>query len=79
MAMDDDELVALRFNPPADVRGRQFCSMAKHFGFANATDFAVQVEGWTQEERRNCLDAFYRARRRDVVLPGLGVDQEPDL
>ncbi|KAK3903232.1 switch 2 [Staphylotrichum tortipilum] len=50
------------FNPPVEVRRRQFCSMAREFGFASVTDFALVVESWTQEDRRNCLDKFYRAR-----------------
>jgi len=37
--------------------------MAKQFGFADATEFALVVEGWTQEQRRNCLDKFYLGRR----------------
>ncbi|KAK0385989.1 hypothetical protein NLU13_5704 [Sarocladium strictum] len=56
----DDE--GLEYNPPEDVQRRQFCEMAKEFGFASATDFALVVEGWTQEQRRNCLDAFYKRR-----------------
>lgn len=36
--------------------------MAREFGFNNATDFALVVESWTQEQRRNCLDTFYRSR-----------------
>ncbi len=55
------------FNPPADVMRRQFCSMAREFGFASATDFALVVESWTQEQRRNCLDKFYRAREAAVL------------
>ncbi|KAI5292728.1 hypothetical protein KEM56_006219, partial [Ascosphaera pollenicola] len=55
-----------KFNPPEDVKRRQFCSMAREFGFQNATDFALVVESWTQEQRRNCLDTFYR--RREVKL-----------
>ncbi|KAM7223412.1 switch 2 [Rhypophila decipiens] len=51
-----------RFRPPEQVMRRQFCSMAKEFGFSSVTDFALVVESWTQEQRRNCLDAFYRAR-----------------
>ncbi|KAI0879147.1 P-loop containing nucleoside triphosphate hydrolase protein [Hypoxylon argillaceum] len=50
------------FNPPGDVMQRQFCSMAKEFGFSNATEFALAVEGMTQEQRRNCLDSFYKTR-----------------
>ncbi|GAB1315063.1 Switch 2 [Madurella fahalii] len=51
-----------KFNPPRDVMRRQFCSMAREFGFQNAMDFALVVESWTQEQRRNCLDTFYKAR-----------------
>ncbi|KAK1760535.1 switch 2 [Echria macrotheca] len=51
-----------RYRPPQGVMRRQFCSMAKEFGFNNATDFALVVESWTQEQRRNCLDTFYRSR-----------------
>ncbi|KAI0100119.1 P-loop containing nucleoside triphosphate hydrolase protein [Nemania sp. FL0031] len=50
------------FNPPEDVMQRQFCSMAKEFGFSNVTEFALAVEGMTQEQRRNCLDSFYKNR-----------------
>jgi len=56
-----------RFNPPEAVRRRQFCSMAKEFGFSNATDFALVVESWTQEQRRNCLDTFYKAREMRLL------------
>ncbi|KAL2204184.1 hypothetical protein CC79DRAFT_1336821 [Sarocladium strictum] len=57
--MDDD---GYEYNPPEDVQVRQFCQMAKEFGFTSATEFALVVEGWTQEQRRNCLDAFYKRR-----------------
>jgi superfamily II DNA/RNA helicase len=50
------------YHPPEDVLIRQFCEMAREFGFANATEFALVVESWSQEERRNCLDRFYRKR-----------------
>ncbi|KAK4174928.1 putative DNA repair and recombination protein [Triangularia setosa] len=59
--------VHYKFNPPAAVMRRQFCSMAKEFGFANATDFALVVESWTQEQRRNCLDTFYRSREAKLL------------
>jgi len=52
-----------RYHPPEDIMKRQFCTMAKTFGFANATEFALVVESWTQAQRRNCLDKFYRIRR----------------
>ena len=63
-----------KYNPPEDVRLRQFCEMAREFGFASATDFALVVESWTQESRRNCLDAFYR--RREARLAGEEVKKD---
>ncbi|KAG7289644.1 hypothetical protein NEMBOFW57_006019 [Staphylotrichum longicolle] len=68
-----------RFNPPAEVMRRQFCSMAREFGFASATDFALVVESWTQEQRRNCLEMFYRVREIKVLereLKGLKEEEE---
>ncbi|KAH6891416.1 P-loop containing nucleoside triphosphate hydrolase protein [Thelonectria olida] len=59
------------FNPPEDVRLRQFCEMARTFGFVNATEFALVVENWTQEARRNCLDAFYKKREAKLISEGL--------
>jgi SNF2 family DNA or RNA helicase len=56
-----------RFNPPVEVMRRQFCSMAREFGFRDVTEFALVVESWTQEQRRNCLDTFYRAREVKVL------------
>ncbi|KAL2118443.1 hypothetical protein VTJ04DRAFT_8103 [Mycothermus thermophilus] len=56
-----------KFKPPVDVMRRQFCSMAREFGFSNATDFALVVESWTPEQRRNCLDKFYRLREMKVL------------
>lgn len=57
--------IEYRYRPPEDVRLRQFCSMARAFGFSGATanqDFALVVEGWTQEQRRRALELFYRSR-----------------
>lgn len=65
-----------RHRPPEEVRKRQFCSMARTFGFADATEFALVVEGWTQEQRRNCLDTFY-AIRREKVMAGSPRGGEP--
>jgi len=56
-----------RFNPPPEVIKRQFCSMAREFGFQSATDFALVVESWTTEQRRNCLDAFYKRREARLI------------
>ncbi|KAI2606416.1 P-loop containing nucleoside triphosphate hydrolase protein [Hypoxylon fragiforme] len=54
--------IEYEYNPPEDVRRRQFCTMAKTFNFPNVTEFALAVESMTQEERRNCLELFYRKR-----------------
>ncbi|KAJ5574273.1 DNA excision repair protein ERCC-6-like 2 [Penicillium hispanicum] len=56
-----------RYNPPADVKRRQFCSMARRFGYADATEFALVVESMTQAQRRACLERWYR-ERRDLLL-----------
>lgn len=56
------------FNPPEDVCQRQFCSMARTFGFASATEFALAVEIMTQEQRRNTLDSFYEKRMEKMRL-----------
>ncbi|TLS25690.1 hypothetical protein PpBr36_07423 [Pyricularia pennisetigena] len=75
----------LRYNPPQDVRLRQFCSMAKEFGFSNAIDFALVVESWTQEQRRNCLDIFYKRRESELLKTTLAgeakklVKNEPEV
>jgi len=60
---EEDQPMRWRYHPPEDVMKRQFCTMAKTFGFADATEFALVVESWTQAQRRNCLDKFYRIRR----------------
>ncbi|KJZ73169.1 hypothetical protein HIM_07366 [Hirsutella minnesotensis 3608] len=62
--VDGDDGYALHrtFRPPEEVCLRQFCEMARTFGFANATEFALVVENWSQEARRNCLDQFYSRR-----------------
>ncbi|KAL6857666.1 hypothetical protein ACO1O0_005108 [Amphichorda felina] len=65
--VQDDEALLSKYNPPEDVQLRQFCEMAREFGFASATDFALVVESWTQEERRNCLDTFYQKRESKLI------------
>ena len=60
---DGGRHVGYKFHPPEDVRIRQFCTMAKDFGFRSATDFAFVVEGWTQKQRTNVLERFYEMRR----------------
>lgn len=59
--------VKYEFHPPEDVMMRQFCTMAKTFGFASATEFAFVVEEWTQKQRRDCLERFYLKRREQVA------------
>lgn len=63
---DEMQGVRYKYRPPEDVRMRQFCTMGQMFDFEDVTEFALVVEGWTQEQRRNCLDKFYRLRRRQV-------------
>ena len=66
-ADDGLDKVRYKYRPPADVRRRQFCTMAKMFGYDGAdgiTEFALVVEGWTQEQRRGCLEKFYQHRRK---------------
>lgn len=59
--------IRYKYRPPEQVRRRQFCTMAKQFGYEDVTGFALVVEGWTQEQRRNCLEKFYRDRRAKLV------------
>ena len=60
--------IKYQYRPPEAVKKRQFCSMARWAGYKDAVEFALVVEGWTQEERRTCLDRFYEWRRE--VLAG---------
>ncbi|PNY25409.1 DNA excision repair protein ERCC-6-like 2 [Tolypocladium capitatum] len=62
------------YRPPEDVCLRQFCEMAREFGFINATEFALVVESWSQEARRNCLDTFYK--RREAALAEADVKKD---
>jgi hypothetical protein len=68
--------VKYEFHPPEEVMMRQFCTMAKTFGFASATEFAFVVEGWTQKQRRDCLERFYLKRRERVA--DLEAEKEKD-
>lgn len=75
--VDEDDLTGRgftpRFKPPQDVMRRQFCSMAKDFGYDNVVEFALVVEQMTQKERRDALDLFYQKRMK--LLSG-GVKKE---
>lgn len=55
--------IYFKYHPPADVMKRQFCSMARRYGFPNATEFALVVEGMTQAQRRASLERWYKERR----------------
>ena len=66
--------VRYRYRPPEDVKKRQFCSMAQWSGYEDAVEFALVVEAWTQEERRDFLSRFYK-HRRDMLAMG-GVDDD---
>jgi hypothetical protein len=48
---------------------RQFCSMAKRYGFRDAVEFALVVESMTQEQRRRVLYRWYR-ERREILMEG---------
>ncbi|KAH6674332.1 P-loop containing nucleoside triphosphate hydrolase protein [Halenospora varia] len=87
----DPTKIRYEFQPPEDVMIRQFCTMAKTFGFANATEFALVVEGWTQKQRTDCLERFYLKRREriaelevensrlsEVTQSGIQEDEETD-
>ncbi|KAJ5693146.1 DNA excision repair protein ERCC-6-like 2 [Penicillium macrosclerotiorum] len=63
----EGQVVRFEYNPPSDVKRRQFCSMARRFGYGDATEFALVVENMTQAERRACLDRWYQ-ERREVLL-----------
>jgi hypothetical protein len=72
-----DDTVTYQFNPPEEVRKRQFCTMARMLGFRDAVEFALVVEGWTQMQRQNCLDRFYRLRREVLLEKGRGKVHTP--
>ena len=57
-----------RYHPPQEVMKRQLCTMAETFGYDDVVEFACVVEGWTQAQRRNCLDRFYKSRREKLGL-----------
>lgn len=63
-----------QYNPPEDVKKRQFCTMAKMFEYDSIPEFALAVEQMTQEERRDLLEAFYRKRRARLAE----LDEERD-
>ena len=68
-----------KHHPPQAVMKRQLCAMAEIFGFADVVEFALVVEGWTQVQRRGCLDKFYAIRRKELGLKrGKGLIDDGD-
>ncbi|KAL3474698.1 P-loop containing nucleoside triphosphate hydrolase protein [Aspergillus californicus] len=63
----DGRPIRFKYHPPDDVMKRQFCSMARRFGFQNATEFALVVEDMTQAQRRACLERWYKERRQLLI------------
>ncbi|KAG9727506.1 DNA excision repair protein, partial [Aureobasidium melanogenum] len=74
ISFDDERKIAYRYKPPEYVRKRLFCSMAEYFGFADATEFALVLEGWSEQRKTDCLNKFYRHRRE--VLEREGSEEE---
>lgn len=74
MKKKKDQIPEYRYHPPQEVMKRQLCTMAQTFGFTNACEFALVVEGWTQAQRRACLDKFYRIRREKLAAAAAAVD-----
>ncbi|KUI72817.1 Switch 2 [Cytospora mali] len=77
-AFEDGPGFAYRYKPPQDVLRRQFCTMSREFGFASATEFAVAVQSWTQEQRRDVLDVFYKGRMKTLLGGFKKEDEDAD-
>lgn len=73
----DPGRIQYQYHPPNDVMMRQFCTMAKTFGFSSATEFALIVEGWTQKQRTDCLERFYLKRKERMA--DLEAGNQPEL
>ncbi|KAH0148562.1 DNA excision repair protein, partial [Aureobasidium melanogenum] len=70
ISFDDERKIAYKYKPPEYVRKRLFCSMAEYFGFADATEFALVLEGWSEQRKTDCLNKFYRHRREVLEREG---------
>ncbi|KUI59043.1 Switch 2 [Cytospora mali] len=77
-AFEDGPGFAYKYKPPQDVLRRQFCTMSREFGFASATEFAVAVQSWTQEQRRDVLDVFYKGRMKTLLGGFKKEDEDAD-
>ena len=69
---EGNEQVKWKYHPSQEVMKRQLCTMAQTFDFEDPVQFALVVEGWTQAQRRSCLDRFYRIRREKLAAEGKG-------
>ena len=58
-----EKKIRYQFRPPREVMKRQFCTMARMWGFESPVEFGAIVEGWTTEQRVNALERFYKERR----------------
>jgi DNA excision repair protein ERCC-6-like 2 len=70
--------IKYKFHPPQEVMKRQFCSMAKRYGFRDAVEFALVVESMTQEQRRRVLDRWYR-ERKEILTRDKSEESTDDL
>jgi superfamily II DNA/RNA helicase len=75
----DGRRVHFKYHPPPAVLKRQFCSMAKRFGFPNATEFALVVESMTQAQRRSWLERWYKERREILLAEIVAVKEEDGI
>ncbi|KAG8533722.1 uncharacterized protein KY384_001463 [Bacidia gigantensis] len=67
---DDVSSIHWRYHPPEEVKKRQLCEMARIFGLKDPVEFSLCVEGWTQAQRRKCLEKYYALRRKEL---GFGI------
>lgn len=80
--LHDGVEVQYQYRPPEIIARRQFCSMARWAGYEGGdgvVEFALVVEGWTQGERREFLDGFYRWRREVLGEGGVGEGVDVDV
>ena len=66
----------MKYKPPEHVRKRIFCELARWCGFENATEFALVVEGWSEQRKTDCLGRFYKARREMLEAEDEAEDEE---
>ncbi|CAD0114146.1 unnamed protein product [Aureobasidium uvarum] len=77
-SFEDEKKIAYKYKPPEYVRKRLFCSMAEYYGFADATEFALVLEGWSEQKKTDCLNRFYRHRRKVLEGESSGGEEEEE-